>query len=222
MTHPGAPAAQPGAFAYPREEAVGKRFASAIVALACAAVVALAGGCGGPSDEQQIREGITQAFDEIANQESEARRQMVDTMSADGSLTDLGVDPQELSDALFDGFGYKIGDIEVDAEQGTATAEVTLTSKTLAGVVGGLKQGIVEVLGSGGILTMTQDEINAEVGDMLVKALDEAPVEEREISLPCSRTGEGAWSLDEDAGKAVGRALVGDLAGEATSAQQAQ
>lgn len=222
MALPGAPAAWSGAPAYSREEAVGRRFASALVALACAVVVALAGGCGGPSDEQQIREGITQAFDEIANGESEARQQMVDTMSADGSLADLGVDPQELSDALFDGFDYKIGNIEVDAEQGTATAEVTLTSKTIAGVVDGLKQGIIDVLGSGDISTMTQDEINTEVGDMLVEALDKAPVEEQEISLPCSRTDEGAWTLDEDAGNAVGRALVGDLAGEATSEQQAQ
>lgn len=196
-----------------------RRFATVAAAIACALAVMLTSGCFGASDEQIIREGITQALDEMADGESEARRQLVEELGSQDGMADLGIDPQEVSDSLFDGFAYEVGDIEVDSEQGTATAQVTLTSKSLSGVVDGLRGRIVDVLGSGDILTMTQDEINAEVGTMLEESLHEAPVEEHELSLPCTRDGEGSWALDESAGDVVGRALLGDLADASAQAQ---
>ena len=47
----------------------------------------------------------------------------------------LGIDPKEYAKSYLEGFDYKIGDVTVDEDKGTATAEVTITCKSMNQIV---------------------------------------------------------------------------------------
>ena len=188
-----------------------RKAVAVVIALAAALTATLLGGCFGPSDEQIIRDGLNEEFSAIADSESEARQQIVDSMGLENGISDWGVEPQEFVDSLFDGFAYEIGGITVDSEQGTAEAQVTLTNKSAEGVVTGLQNSLSELLESSEVLAMTQGEIAEKMGELIMESVENAPLEENELTLPCVREGED-WTIDDSAEDALYEAMVGQLA----------
>lgn len=106
---------------------------SAVVAVFAFALslVGLTGCQSGPSVEELIREDITTEFDSVTAEDSDFIEGIVE--SAGDDFETLGIDPQEFASAFLDGFSYKVDGIDVDEENGTAVAKVTMTCKSMGG-----------------------------------------------------------------------------------------
>ena len=109
-----------------------RKLAALLLAALCALGAVGLVGCGGPSVEEVIREGVTAEFEAVVDTESEEYQELVDALEQAGDLATYGVDEKAFMDSMYDGFAYEIGDIAVDEEAGTAVVDVKLTCKTFA------------------------------------------------------------------------------------------
>ena len=115
----------------------------AALALVCGLVLA---GCStGPSAEELIREDISSALDEVKSLDDDTVEELVESMDA-ASLEPYGIDGKELIRSMVDGFDYTIDAVTVDEEAGTATAELTVTSKSMAELYGAMDDIIGELI----------------------------------------------------------------------------
>lgn len=185
---------------------VTRRAALALVA-ACGA--ACLGGCGllGPSPEQVIREGIVADLDGLAQEDSELRAKLAESLDAAGALEGLDVDSSAFIDEFLEGFTYEVGEIEVDDEAGSATAQVKVTCRTFTDIASRLKELVVAEAASGA--TSTEDEFSARIGELLMQALDETKPEEAEVTLACSRAEDDTWSVDEESRGELAQMMIG-------------
>ena len=99
-----------------------KMLLAPLMAAIALCVFALAG-CGGPSVESLITNDLTQQFDEIKNGGDDFLSGLEKASGDD--FKRLGIDTKKYAKSYLDGFDYKIGDVTVDEDKGTATAEVT-------------------------------------------------------------------------------------------------
>ena len=103
-----------------------------LMAVLVACVVVLSG-CGGPSVEELITEDLTTQFDEVKNGGDDFLAGLEE--ASGDEFEQLGIDPKEYAKSYLEGFDYKIGDVTVDEDKGTATAEVTITCKSMNQIV---------------------------------------------------------------------------------------
>lgn len=166
-------------------------------------------GCFGPSAEQIIRDGLTEDLTELATDGSDARAVMAEGLSGTGELAEFGVDAEAFLDELLEGCAFDITAVEVSEEgdEGSATAHVTLTCKSLAEATPRLETRMAKLMedDSG----KTQEEIYAELGSALVKAVNDIEPQEHELELGCTKTGENTWELDDEAVASITAALLG-------------
>ena len=171
----------------------------ALAFLVCTALVAgmlaLTGCSNGNSDKDQISKDLTSQLDSF---KSSCSQKLADELKAnDASLATFGVDSDELAKALADGFGYKVGDITVNSGANSATAEVTLTSKTAASVLTALTNNVPSAVGS---LTLddlsSEDKINKFVGNQLLEAAKSAGTESTSVTLTYSKNN-NTWTMDD-------------------------
>ena len=97
------------------------------------ACVVLLSGCGGPSVEELITKDLTTQFDEVKNGGDDFLAGLEE--ASGDEFEQLGIDPKEYAKSYLEGFDYKIGDVTVDEDKGTATAEVTITCKSMNQIV---------------------------------------------------------------------------------------
>ena len=125
-----------------------------LMAVLVACVVVLSG-CGGPSVEELITEDLTTQFDEVKNGGDDFLAGLEE--ASGDEFKQLGIDPKEYAKSYLEGFGYKIGDVTVDEGKGTATAEVTITCKSMNQIVEDFAtqyQEKVTALGSSSLIQM--------------------------------------------------------------------
>lgn len=99
-----------------------------LMAVLVACVVVLSG-CGGPSVEELITEDLTTQFDEVKNGGDDFLSGLEE--ASGDEFEQLGIDPKEYAKTYLEGFDYKIGDVTVDEDKGVATAEVSITCKSM-------------------------------------------------------------------------------------------
>ena len=97
------------------------------------ACVVLLSGCGGPSVEELITEDLTTQFDEVKNGGDDFLSGLEE--ASGDEFEQLGIDPKEYAKTYLEGFDYKIGDVTVDEDKGVATAEVSITCKSMNKIV---------------------------------------------------------------------------------------
>ena len=97
------------------------------------ACVVLLSGCGGPSIEELITEDLTTQFDEVKNGGDDFLSGLEE--ASGDEFEQLGIDPKEYAKTYLEGFDYKIGDVTVDEDKGVATAEVSITCKSMNKIV---------------------------------------------------------------------------------------
>ena len=103
-----------------------------LMAVLVACVVVLSG-CGGPSIEEFITEDLTTQFDEVKNGGDDFLSGLEE--ASGDEFEQLGIDPKEYAKTYLEGFDYEIGDVTVDEDKGVATAEVSITCKSMNKIV---------------------------------------------------------------------------------------
>lgn len=112
-----------------------RRLVALVVAACCTCVLALAlAGCGQQSAkdaETSIREGIDKDMQTLSSLDSGKASQL---FSSDFTkqLTDAGIDPVEVYGPLFANLSYTIDGVDVDMDNSTAVAHLTITNKDMA------------------------------------------------------------------------------------------
>ena len=188
-----------------------RKLAALLLAALCALGAVGLVGCGGPSAEEVIREGVTAEFEAVVDTESEEYRELVDALEQAGDLATYGVDEKAFMDSMYEGFAYEIGDIAVDEEAGTAVVDVKLTCKTFAEIFNTMMEDALALAEDPAAATMTQDELNAKLGEVMMGAVDGAELQETELKLDVVRDDDGTWNWDDTAEDEVTAALMGDF-----------
>lgn len=172
---------------------------SAVVAVFAFALslVGLTGCQSGPSVEELIREDITTEFDSVTAEDSDFIEGIVE--SAGDDFETLGIDPKEFASAFLDGFSYKIDGIDVDEENGTAVAKVTMTCKSMGDILTEFQTVFSEKANEIDLTTATQDDLYKMGGEVMMGSTENAEPKENELELGYSKDDEGAWNIDDDA-----------------------
>ena len=180
----------------------------AVLALVCG--LALSGCSSEPSAEELIREDISTALDKVRDLDDATIEEMVQSMDTE-SLEPYGIDGPELVKSMVDGFDYTIDSVSVDEEAGTATAGLTVTSKSMTELYGSMDSIITELLSGPDMLELLsdQDALNQRVGELLMDALAQIEPTEKKIEFGYTKIDDN-WELDGGSGAEFAKIFVGE------------
>lgn len=148
---------------------------AALLALGC---VALAG-CAKTS-EDVIREVIQSEFDAYKNLEESALDEIGATAEQEG-LSSLGISGDEFAEAVLGGFDYSIDNVKVGTL--SATASVTITSKSATDFEARLSDGVQDFVESDDAKSMTTEEKNLKIGDITMQAFEDTELVSEQVDL---------------------------------------
>lgn len=175
-----------------------------LMAVLVACVVVLSG-CGGPSVEELITEDLATQFDEVKNGGDDFLAGLEE--ASGDEFKQLGIDPKEYAKSYLEGFGYKIGDVTVDEGKGTATAEVTITCKSMNQIVEDFAtqyQEKVTALDS----MPSDDELYKMAGQVMVDVTKAAKTKDTTVTFKYSCNDDGEWSADDSATNEMMKAMM--------------
>ena len=160
------------------------------------ACVVLLSGCGGPSVEELITNDLTSQFDEIKNGGDDFLKGLSDASGDD--FEQLGIDPKEYAKSYLEGFDCKIGDVTVDEDKGTATAEVTITCKSMNKIVEDFATQYQEKVAA--LDTMpSEDDLYKMAGQVMVDVTKSAKPKDSKVTFKYSADDDNVWSADDSA-----------------------
>lgn len=151
-------------------------------------------GCGGPSVEELIRQDIDTAFDDLSAGNVELLDELA--LSAGADFDDLGMDEGDFLASFLDGMSYEIGDIDVNDEEGSAVAYVTVNIKTLQDVLDVFSR--YYSLGLSSSASYDEDELMKLAGTALMEAVDSVEPKARLVKFGYVKDGNGNWGADFD------------------------
>lgn len=163
---------------------------------ALVACVVLLSGCGGPSVEELITNDLTSQFDEIKNGGDDFLSGLEE--ASGDEFEQLGIDPKEYAKSYLEGFDYKIGDVTVDEDKGTATAEVTITCKSMNKIVEDFATQYQEKIAA--LDTMpSEDDLYKMAGQVMVDVTKAAKTKDTKVTFKYSANEDNEWSADDSA-----------------------
>ena len=155
-------------------------------------------GCGsssGSSDQDAISKDLTTQLDSFKSSGSQVIGEQL--KANDSALSTLGINSDDFAKEMLDGFSYSIGTIKVDSKANSATAEVTITSKTIYSALTALVTNLPTAVTNMSADDLSTDEnINKFVGKQLTEAVKSAGTEETTITLTYSKSGD-TWKMDD-------------------------
>ncbi len=137
-------------------------------AMACALLVCGIG-CGGPNNEQVIRDGISQELDSIKNKDEKVLEQ-IQANGKKAGLEKIGISSTDFANSALDGFDYSIGDITVDGNN--ATAQVTITSKSYSDLTSKLANLENDLRAQEDFDSLTADQVTQRSGQLMMDYMD--------------------------------------------------
>jgi hypothetical protein len=169
-----------------------------ILALGAFAVLS---GCG-KSDEEVIREGLTEDFGALKDPSSEAYAEI--SRQASEELTRQGIEIENFVDSWLEGYDFSISEIKVNGSD--ATAQVTITAKQLGPL---LDEVVAEIQNSGEIYE-TLEEATAAITGLLSERIASATPTATPVELLCTKA-DGVWQVSSDiASEVLLPALLGE------------
>lgn len=151
------------------------------VAFALMAAFALvATGCASASSEDAIRQAVSQELDIYKNLDEEAMNMVMESAESEG-LTDLGIDGREFATAVLDGFDYTINSVTIDGNH--ATANVTITSKSMSDFEQRLNDSASALVDAPSTSLMSSDEIKQKVGELAMETFGETEIIDETIDI---------------------------------------
>ena len=172
-----------------------KMLLAPLMAMLALCVFALAG-CGGPSVESLITDDLTQQFDEIKNGGDDFLAGLEKASGDD--FKQLGIDTKKYAKSYLDGFDYKIGDVTVDEDKGTATAEVTITCKSMKQIVSDFATKYQEEVAALDT-TPSEDDLYKLAGKVMVQVTKDAKPKKTKATFKYTKDKDDAWSADDSA-----------------------
>ena len=173
-----------------------KKLLLAPLMAALVACVVLLSGCGGPSVEELITNDLTSQFDEIKNGGDDFLSGLEE--ASGDEFEQLGIDPKEYAKSYLEGFDYKIGDVTVDEDKGTATAEVTITCKSMNKIVEDFATQYQEKIAA--LDTMpSEEDLYKMAGQVMVDVTKAAKTKDTKVTFKYSANEDNEWSADDSA-----------------------
>lgn len=173
-----------------------KKLLLAPLMAALVACVVLLSGCGGPSVEELITNDLTSQFDEIKNGGDDFLSGLEE--ASGDEFEQLGIDPKEYAKSYLEGFDYKIGDVTVDEDKGTATAEVTITCKSMNKIVEDFATQYQEKVAAFDELP-SEDDLYKMAGRVMVDVTKAAKTKDTKVTFKYSANEDNEWSADDSA-----------------------
>lgn len=182
-----------------------KKLLLAPLMAALVACVVLLSGCGGPSVEELITNDLTSQFDEIKNGGDDFLSGLEE--ASGDEFEQLGIDPKEYAKSYLEGFDYKIGDVTVDEDKGTATAEVTITCKSMNKIVEDFATQYQEKIAA--LDTMpSEDDLYKMAGQVMVDVTKAAKTKDTKVTFKYSANKDNEWSADDSAATEMMNAMM--------------
>lgn len=190
-----------------KRSALSAALGSACAVLALVSGLMLGGCSSGPDAEELIREDITSTLDELKNMDDAAIQEYADALG-DVGLGSYGIENSELIKAMVDGFDYTIDSVTV--EEDTATATVTVTSKSMGELSNIDPDAMAEAFMSDPdfeTIISDTDATNAWAGEYIMGIIDQIEPSEKTLEFTYSKTDDG-WEIDSSASDEVSRIFV--------------
>ncbi len=151
--------------------------------------------CSNSADQDAISKDLTSQLDSFKNSASQALAE--ELKANDSTFKALGISSDEFTKELLDGFDYSIGEITVDSKAGSATANVSLTSKTVESALTAFVNNIPTAVSN---LTLSdissEKKLNEVVGNLLLDAVKSAETGSTDLTLTYSKDGD-TWVMDD-------------------------
>ena len=113
-------------------------------------------------------------------------------------LEEVGAIMKLFAQYLIEGFDYKIGDVTVDEDKGTATAEVTITCKSMNKIVEDFATQYQEKVAA--LDTMpSEDDLYKMAGQVMVDVTKAAKTKDTKVTFKYSANEDNEWSADDSA-----------------------
>lgn len=192
------------------EELMKKKLTTlALVLFAALSMLALCACNSGPSAEEVIREGLSEEFDMIVNKKGDDWDEMISDIEDEVDLSMFDIDAEEFVSTLLDGFDYEITSVDVDEEDDTAVAHVTLTSKSMKDVMDALNQASEDFMSDPSNYTgLSEDEVYKKVGEMMMDAIRGVKTRDVDVDLECERDDDGNWTEADSVSDEISNALL--------------
>ena len=114
------------------------------------------------------------------------------------SSSSWAIDPKEYAKSYLEGFDYKIGDVTVDEDKGTATADVTITCKSMNKIVEDFATQYQEKIAA--LDTMpSEDDLYKMAGQVMVDVTKAAKTKDTKVTFKYTANDDGEWSADDSA-----------------------
>lgn len=183
----------------------------AIVLMAVATLaLATLSACGGKSAETTIRESVTSELESIKKLDQDALDQIVGGANSVSDLSEYGISTEEFFRTWLEGFDYSVDKVTVNGDKATAT--VTIKVKSLTSAMDSISNNISSIIASNpAMLTMTQEQIYKEIGNLLMKAVGEAPITSTTVDLPYELKN-NTWQPASGFDAAIAKAFTGTSA----------
>lgn len=181
----------------------------ALILIAALSMFALCACNNGPSSEEVIRESLSEEFDMIVNKKGDDWDEMISDIEDEADLSQFGIDAEEFVNVLFDGFDYEITSVDVDEEDDTAVAHVTLTSKSMKDVMAALEQAANDFTSDpNNYAGLSEDELYKKVGELMMDAIRGVKTQNVDVDLECERDEDGNWSEADSVADEITNALM--------------
>lgn len=175
-----------------------KKLAAVMAAALMLAVGASLVACSsGESAEDAIRADLAAQFDPIKSLDQSVMDEL--TASVEGiGLEEYGVAPEDYITSLLAGFDYSIDSVSVAEDGNSATASVTVTCKTFTDATARAEELSNEFVNGDEISNMSEDELNAKIGEIMMQAIDETQTKSTTCEFGYTKA-DGTWTIDGDA-----------------------
>lgn len=178
----------------------------AITALCMAIGGLVLGGCSSTEDDEAaIKEALSAQFDRLKALD-DATVDEISQAIGSNELSSLGVAPADFAKAYLDGFDYSVQNVKVDGDN--ATAEVTVTCKSLKEFESSLTTMANEYIADSGNWEKSEAQIYQEIGAKVMESLKSVPTATTSpIKLSFTKSS-GEWSPDSSNESAITNAMI--------------
>lgn len=164
--------------------------------LAVAAMMLLAAAplaaCG--DAETAIRDDLTGRLEAVKQGDESFVSSIEENAGED--LDSLGVDAGEFAAAFLDGFDYTVGDVTF--EDGMATVEATIESKSLDGIMTGFQNDYYARLETLSLAELSdRDTLTRLAGETMMETVENADIVGTDCEFTYTRTPKGRWKCDD-------------------------
>lgn len=176
----------------------------ALFALLVACSCMFLAGCA-ENSEEAVRNAVTNELDEIKNFDTEEIEAFASESTEFAALSSYGITATAAYEAIFSDFDYAIEEVKVDGDK--ATVGIKFTTKDLNKFQSALVAAAQQADADGSLEGLTQTELNAKIGDLVINTIKDLPTTETQvINFDVVKQG-GSWQMASDSGEVLQEAL---------------